>query len=73
MVREIVSVYADKGYDAKYIRNYLRDRNINLGIPFRKNNDEATKKISHTKNITRFVMYGEILCMAQVWILQELQ
>ena len=29
MMDEIVTVYADKGYDAKYIRNYLRCNGMN--------------------------------------------
>ena len=49
MVREIVLVYADKGYDAKYIGNYLRNRNINPCISFRKNNNGATKNKSYKK------------------------
>ncbi len=57
MMREIVSVYADKGYDAKSIRNYLRDRNINPGILFRKNNDGATKNRSYKKyNKIRYIV-----------------
>ena len=28
MIKEIVSVYADKGYDAKYIKMYLRNHFI---------------------------------------------
>ena len=30
MMDEIVTVYADKGYDAKYIRNYLKCNGMNL-------------------------------------------
>ena len=37
MIEEIVSVYADKGYDAKYIRMYLRNRNITCCIPYKNN------------------------------------
>lgn len=36
-IEPIVSVYADKGYDARYIRNYLRNRNIADYIPYKKN------------------------------------
>ena len=37
MMDEIVSVYADKGYDSKYIRNYLRNHSIACCIPYKKN------------------------------------
>jgi transposase len=36
-MKQIVSVYADKGYDAKHIRKYLRIRNIQDCIPYRIN------------------------------------
>ncbi len=57
MMNQIVSVYADKGYDAKYIRMYLKNRNINDKIPFRKNNNGATKNKSYKKyNKIRYVV-----------------
>ena len=37
MIQQIVSVYADKGYDARYIRKYLRNRGIACCIPYRTN------------------------------------
>jgi len=56
-IKEIVSVYADKGYDAKSIRNYLKNRNINPCIPFRKNSNAATKNKSYKKyNQIRYVV-----------------
>jgi len=33
----IVAAYADKGYDAAHIRNYLRCPGINCCIPYKKN------------------------------------
>ena len=57
MMREIASVYADKGYDSGAIRDYLKNRNINPCIPFRKNNNEATKNKSYKKyNKIRYVV-----------------
>jgi len=37
LLKEIISVYADKGYDAKYIRNYLRNNGISCCIPYKSN------------------------------------
>ena len=37
MMDEIVTVYADKGYDAQHIRNYLRCNGMNCCIPYKKN------------------------------------
>ena len=36
LIHAIVSAYADKGYDAAYIRNYLRCYGINCCIPYKK-------------------------------------
>ncbi len=46
MMNQIVTVYADKGYDAKYIRDYLKNKGINCCIPYKKNS-----KISLQNNI----------------------
>ena len=43
IINEIVSAYADKGYDAKYIRNYLRNNGINCCIPYKSNSKYFTK------------------------------
>ena len=57
MIEKITSVYADKGYDASIIRNYLKNRNINDCIPKRnfktKHNQTETK---NNYNKTRFVV-----------------
>ena len=56
-IKEIVSVYADKGYDSMAIRNYLKNRNINPCIPFRKNSNTTTKNKSYKKyNKIRYVV-----------------
>ena len=57
LIHAIVSAYADKGYDAAYIRNYLRCYGINCCIPYKKN----SKTVSQNKNQkyygkTRFVV-----------------
>ncbi len=57
LIRQIVSVYADKGYDAAYIRNYLRSHGIDCCIPYKKN----SKNVAQNRNQrhhgkTRFVV-----------------
>ncbi len=57
MVDEIVSVYADKGYDAVTIREYLRNRNIISCIPKRNFKMKNNKKTNHNNyNKTRYVV-----------------
>lgn len=59
MMNEITSVYADKGYDAKYIRNYLRNYSIGCCIPYKSNSKFIVP--NNTQNIynkTRFVVEG---------------
>ncbi len=57
MMEQMVSVYADKGYDSKSIRNHVKSRNIIPCIPLRKNsrtaNDDAGKD---SYNRTRFAV-----------------
>ena len=48
-IKEIVSVYADKGYDSMAIRDYLKNRNMITCIPFRKNSNATTKNKSYKK------------------------
>ena len=56
-MEQIVSVYADKGYDAKHIREYLRKRNIRDCIPFRKNSKIEYSNVNQTSySKTRFVV-----------------
>ena len=57
MINQIVSVYADKGYDAKIIRNYLKSRNILDCIPkrnFKTKSETATRHTNYNK--TRYVV-----------------
>ena len=57
MVEEITSVYADKGYDSKSIREYLRKRNIVDCIPkrnYKTNNKQSPHQNNYNK--TRFVV-----------------
>ena len=55
--KQIMSVYADKGYDSKSIRDYLKNRNIIPCIPFRKNNKtEHNNSNQNNYNKTRFVV-----------------
>lgn len=57
MIQEIVSVYADKGYDAKYIRNYLRCNGVNCCIPYKSNSKFVLNdNIQNNYNKTRFVV-----------------
>jgi len=57
MMNQFVSVYADKGYDAKYIRMYLRNNGINCCIPYKSNSKciLQNKDYKHY-NKTRFVV-----------------
>ena len=57
MMDEIVSVYADKGYDSKYIRNYLRNHSIACCIPYKKNSKIILQNnMQNSYNKTRFVV-----------------
>ncbi len=56
-VKQIVSVYADKGYDAKYIRMYLRSNGINCYIPYKSNSRFILQNKDYKHyNKTRFVV-----------------
>ena len=50
MIDEIITVYADKRYDAKYIRNYLRCNGIGCCIPYKSNSKFIIPK-KYTKQI----------------------
>jgi len=56
--REIRSVYADKGYDSRIIRNYLKSRNITPCIPKRnfKTRNNQIKNQNNNYNKTRYVV-----------------
>ena len=57
MMDKIVTVYADKGYDAKYIRNYLRCNGMNCCIPYKKNSRFiVSENQNNIYNKTRFVV-----------------
>ena len=43
-IEQIVQCYADKGYDAKYIRMYLRNRDIACCIPYKTNSRTFIEK-----------------------------
>ena len=52
-----VSVYADKGYDAAYIRDYLKCHGIGYSIPYKKNSKSITpKNRKNNYNKTRYVV-----------------
>jgi len=55
---KIRSVYADKGYDSKLIREYLKNRNILDCIPKRnfKSNNNQIKNQNNNYNKTRYVV-----------------
>jgi len=55
--KQIVSVYADKGYDSKIIRDYLKNRNIKDCISkrnFKMKNNKKTNQNNYNK--TRYVV-----------------
>ncbi len=57
MINEIVSVYADKGYDAITIREYLKNRNIISCIPKRNfKTEKCNTSNPNNYNKTRFVV-----------------
>ncbi|MEX0862257.1 transposase [Nitrosopumilus sp.] len=56
-IEQIVSVYADKGYDSKTIQNYLKSRDIIACIPqrnFKTRNNDSTDQNNYNK--TRYVV-----------------
>lgn len=55
-IEQIVSVYADKGYDAEFIREYLKKRNIRDCIPHRNFKTKRNKTIQNRYNKTRYVV-----------------
>ncbi|GEM_PF-165952 len=55
--KQIGSAYADKGYDARYIRNYLRNNGIACCIPYKTNSKFVLQRNLQTNyNRTRFVV-----------------
>jgi len=55
--RKIKSVYADKGYDSKIIRDYLKSKNIIPCIPKRNFKTKHEKTSHHTNyNKIRYVV-----------------
>ena len=44
MIQEFISVYADKGYDAKQIKNYLRNDEIRCCMPYKSNSKFTVSK-----------------------------
>jgi IS5 family transposase len=60
MIKQIVAVYADSGYDSKSIREYLKNRSIKDCIPYRNyktihNNNKKTNQ-KNNFNKTRYVV-----------------
>jgi len=56
-IQQIVAVYADKGYDSKSIREYLKSRNIIPRIPHRNFKTRTNKSVDQSKyNKTRYVV-----------------
>ena len=57
MAEGTVSVYADKGYDARYIRDYLRCNGMGCCIPYRNNSKLVVpKNMQNNYNRIRFVV-----------------
>ncbi|KER05355.1 methionyl-tRNA formyltransferase protein [Marine Group I thaumarchaeote SCGC AAA799-E16] len=56
-IEQIVQCYADKGYDAKYIREYLKSRNIADCIPHRNYKTRCNETNNQNNyNKTRYVV-----------------
>ena len=58
VIEQIVSVYADKSYDSKIIRKYLKNRNIADCIPYRNYKIKCERTTHHHTNYnkTRYVV-----------------
>lgn len=54
--KQIVSCFADKGYDSVTIRDYLKNRNIKDCIPFRRNCKLSKNKSYKKYNQIRYVI-----------------
>jgi len=54
--KQIVSCFADKGYDSVTIRDYLKNRNIKDCIPFRRNSKLLENKSYKKYNSIRYVV-----------------
>ena len=56
-IEEIVAAYADKGYDAAHIRNYLRCHGMGCCIPYKKNSKFiVSKNLQKSYNTARYVV-----------------
>ena len=50
-IRKIARCYADKGYNAEFIREYLTKRKISDCIPYRKNSNMRWLPVSATQSL----------------------
>jgi transposase len=65
-IKEIVQCYADKGYDAEYIREYLEKRRIQDCIPYRKDSKtEHDDAAQYKYNKTRYVVEESVMKQGQ--------
>jgi len=56
-IEQVAQCYADKGYDATYIRNYLRNRNIACCIPYKTNSRfVVSNDMQNNYNKTHYVV-----------------
>ncbi len=55
-IKQIISCFADKGYDSTAIREYLKNREIVSRIPFRKNGKSPKIKSYKKYNAVRYVV-----------------
>jgi len=55
-IEQIIQCYADKGYDAKYIRLYLRNRGIACCIPYKSNSKLVQNNAQNNYGKTRYVV-----------------
>ncbi len=79
MIDEIVSVYAGKGYDARYIRNYQRNKSETIFFVIKQIMTEKITSRNHTtqtnKMLLRLVAYNsyritKLDYVILVWFLQ---
>ncbi|MCH7967475.1 MAG: transposase [Thaumarchaeota archaeon] len=70
VIEQIVLFYADRGYDARFIREYLKTRNIEDCIPYRINSktilQNNTQKITTIQEILFLLIHNQKLFVISI-------
>ncbi len=64
LIRQIISAYADRGYDAAYVRNYLRSHGIDCCIPYKRN----SRNVAQNRNQKHHGKAGFAVERFLVWL-----